>query len=739
MPNIRSTAQASCKVIENHLCLALLTLFCAAVPAFGQTAVCPAVAHALTPADQAYSDGSYAQAEQLYVQALAGNPKDIAAGAALVRTLLHEDKVSEAGERVQALLAVDPHSAAALTAKAQLEFRQGEPWLALQSLDAAEAADPCYALAHLIRSRVFRIDSMYGSERAELDRAYAIDPKDPDILNAWNSVVRPAQEVEGIHDSLDSMKDLDAATRQKAATSMNSMLPLLSEQSQTCKVEPAAGSAALPLLPSKEDGKHIDGFRIEVQLPKSTAKLIVDTAASGLYISRALADANELKQGDGDPPRTARVDDVRIGPLEFHDCLVGVSDTTFPGKGDGFIGTDVFASYLVRIDSRDEKMTLSRLPSIAGILPGDRPRLPELTGFTPVYHRRQYLLVPVTLNNRSRQLFVLDTGMQLSTMTPETAHAVSNMKVNFTNTMQTASGPPAQVYRDSFDFQFGNMALNHRNRIVEFDPAAIDHNAGFDVGGLLGFDMLGAMMLELDYRDGLVRFEIPGAESAPVSSKELAASGAPSPAGVAPVAQLADNTCARENVDRPINTTVEATVQFTVDSAHLKPGKEFWVKTLSPYTLPGCLLQQGAIVYGTVIAASSRKNSGTPELAVAFDRGDCRGHSKQPMVFRLIGIVAPPTQSAHLHEMLPTEVAGGARQISNTVASTDGYDAKEIQALAPAIVHPGVVVGMPGVTLEPDGGPQCSARITTTGRSVELGGGVELILEPYGKGASPQP
>jgi hypothetical protein len=35
---------------------------------------------------------------------------------------------------------------------------------------------------------------------------------------------------------------------------------------------------------------------------------------------------------------------------------------------------------------------------------------------------------------------------------------------------------------------------------------------------------------------------------------------------------------------------------------------------------------------------------------------------------------------------------------------------------------------MPDVKLEPEGGPECSAKITSTNRSVTLGTGSELIL-----------
>ena len=89
--------------------------------------------------------------------------------------------------------------------------------------------------------------------------------------------------------------------------------------------------------------------------------------------------------------------------------------------------------------------------------------------------------MPVLLDNRSRKLFVLDSGIRLSTMTSDAAHSVSKTKLNFTNPLQTVSGSTIQIYRDSFDFQFASLSLNHQGHILEFDPSAIDQNAGFEV------------------------------------------------------------------------------------------------------------------------------------------------------------------------------------------------------------------------------------------------------------------
>ena len=689
-----------------------------------QTAMCPAApAQTSTSAVIAYSEGRYADAEQEYTQSLVQQPRDALIVAALVHTLLHEGKIVQASDRATAALAEDPQSAPILTAQAEVQLRQGQPWLALQTLDAAAFADRCYARVHLIRSRVLRLDSMYESERTEIQSAYEIDPEDPDILYAWRRVVSPAHEIEGIHQALPTMKDMDAETRQKAEASMNSLLPLLSENSQTCKIQPAGQSATLHLIGTMEDGKHLVGYQLDVQLPRTNARLVVDTATSGIFITKAVAEANGLQEGANDPPGTVHVDSVHIGPLEFHDCIVGVSNAPFAGKADGMIGTDIFASYLVTIDARHASLTLDPLPPLTGILPGDRATPPELADYTPVYHRRQYLLVPVLLNNKARKLFVLDTGMRFSTMTSETAHAISSTKTNFTNSLQTAFGPTAQVYRDNFDFQFAKLSLTGQSHVLQWDMSAIDHNTGFDVAGMLGFDMLHSLTLHLDYRDGLVKFEPTTNEASPALAKgTMTASAAPANETNAPMCQQF------ENRDWPVDSTIEARVTELMDSSHLKPGKEVFVKVLYGLTYPGCVLTQDAILYGHVTAAASSKNPNSSELGLVFDHADCEGRQKQQLPLRLIGLVAPRDQSNMLHDALPTQVAGGVRQISDPASGSTGRDDDLSPGGPPHTVHPGIVVRMPKVKLEPEGGPGCSARISSSDRSVQLAPGAEVIL-----------
>jgi len=687
----------------------------------GEQSNCPAVAaHELTPAETAYAAGHYSKAEDLYGQAITQHPDDVQLSAALVRTLLHEGDVEQAEAKVDHIRGAQPNSAYVLTAQAEVQIRQGLPWAAIETLDKAAKTDPCLARVHLLRSRVLRLQSMYASERAEIQKAYDIDPTDPDIRHSYLSVVHPAQEIDGIEKSLKSDTGLDTDTRAKAQTSIDDMMSLVREDSQTCKVMPTEQSATLPLQRSYQDPKHVDGYRLEVQFSQTKVRLQVDTAASGMYISQVLADQNGFEHNSNDPAGTVRADNVKIGPLEFKNCLLGVSDTPFPGKSDGFIGTDLFSSYLITLDHPKSELRLAPLPPTESILPGDRPAAAELRDFTPVYHRRQFLLVPVMLNSKMQRLFILDTGIRLSTMRPEVAHAISTTKVNFTNSVETVSGGKLQIYRDTFQFQYANLPLQHQAGILEFDPTAMDHNAGFQVAGMLGFDLLHSTVLHLDYRDGLVKLELP--ESGPGGKDGVKTASGRTTSAEEAQCQTGDTR------DRPTDSVIETKVTGLLDSAHLKPGKQVYVKLANKWVDPECTLERDALLYGHVVSAGAAQNGA--ELSLIFDEGDCEGHAKKKIALRLVSVIAPPDQYVGLHSVMPSEVAGGGRDISVTAQGLGSFmeDINLNPSGPPHTVHPGFVAGIPKLKLEPAGGAACSDRLTTSDHSLRLGVGAELLF-----------
>ena len=201
-----------------------------------------------------------------------------------------------------------------------------------------------------------------------------------------------------------------------------------------------------------------------------------------------------------------------------------------------------------------------------------------------------------------------------------------------------------------------------------------------------------------------------------------ALSQSPAPATSAQAPAAARPTCApMANIAIPSRAAILAKVT-SLDSAHLKPGKDVWFKLARPFNYPGCALDADSVVYARVVSVSPS------EISLAFDRADCNHHDQQPLKLRIIAIVGPPSESHHLHEDMPTEVSGGVRQIGQAVFGTDEYDEDLNPGGPPHTIHPGIVVGIKNLKLQPTAGPECSDKITTDGNRIQLASGSELIL-----------
>src|SRR5208337_3835072 len=97
--------------------------------------------------------------------------------------------------------------------------------------------------------------------------------------------------------------------------------------------------------------------------------------------------------------------------------------------------------------------------------------------------------------------------------------SLSKMTVNFTNTEQTAQGAKVQFYREIFDMQLPSLPQIHQGHILELDSSVMNRNAGFEIAGMLGLDVLQPLTLHLDYRDGLVKFDSTEAGVSPMFGK----------------------------------------------------------------------------------------------------------------------------------------------------------------------------------------------------------------------------
>jgi hypothetical protein len=179
----------------------------------------------------------------------------------------------------------------------------------------------------------------------------------------------------------------------------------------------------------------------------------------------------------------------------------------------------------------------------------------------------------------------------------------------------------------------------------------------------------------------------------------------------------------------PFNATIQAKVMGTLDSAHLKVGKEIWVIVTNNVAFPGCAVKEGSALYGHIKAIGPGKDANSSEMSLAFDHVDCEGHSKQEMRLWLIGIEAPAERMTRMHEEVPLEMKAGAKRNIRDAAKGMNFDDDVLNPGGkPKTVLPGVVVELPKIKLEVTGGPGCSARITSTDNSVLVPRNSVLIL-----------
>jgi len=169
-------------------------------------------------------------------------------------------------------------------------------------------------------------------------------------------------------------------------------------------------------------------------------------------------------------------------------------------------------------------------------------------------------------------------------------------------------------------------------------------------------------------------------------------------------------------------------VTGVLDSGHLKVGKEIWVKVESGMSLPGCRLNVDSALYGHITAAVSQKNPNSSDLSLVFDHADCEGQKKKEVSLRLIALVVPPDVQENMLDDAPIIMNGTSRSAAITGLVASFHDVNLNPGGSSQFVHPGIVVGMSKVKLEIAGGPGCSARFSSTNRSIVLAPGAELLL-----------
>jgi tetratricopeptide (TPR) repeat protein len=511
---------------------------------------------ALAMADRLLASGKPAEAQAKYQAIVNVDPDSVPAQVGVVRALFIQQKLDEAQSAIDTALALHPNSPDLILTLGDLQFAQGKIGDSEHSFIKAENLNPKDAAPYLGLARVYRAASLYRRAYDNMKRAHELAPNDVPVQLSWFNSLAPPARIPSLESYL-AKPNLDPGTAKALQQYLAFLKKSASQPMHPCKLISKVAKTDTKLYALPRSGTDLGASGLVVKVNDQELHLALDTGASGVLLGGAAAGKLGLQRlgyqsivgmgGAGEQGGYRAVADrIRVGDLEFQDCVVRVAEASNPVTGqDGLIGADVFSSYLIDIDIPGAKLRLSPLPkrpnapetpAALATVAADNPEVendapgvanaaatnpdaiemlympkdayvsPDMANWTKVFRFRSQLLVPTRVDNTGPMLFLIDTGSYANVLSTETARELTAVRSDPSVTVRGLSGSVGQIYRaDKATLQFGRYVQDNQD-VVTFDLSSISRQTGTHVAGILGFNMLRILQTRIDYRDGLVDF-----------------------------------------------------------------------------------------------------------------------------------------------------------------------------------------------------------------------------------------
>lgn len=485
-------------------------------------------AHILSDALSLYRTGKLDAAIGKYELMLRANPASPEAHAGLARIYLRQGNVNLAAETVRRGLALSS-SADLRVALGEIYFRQGKISEAEQEWRNVANSGLADGRAYLGLARVRNALSLYGQGKTMIDKAREIDPIDPDIELSWNMTLPILERIRRLSSYLNSADSAAASDREVSEQYLDYLEMLDRSPQGNCRPVKPVAKTETPLLRLNFDAEHLRGYGLSVKVNGRKATLMLDTGANGILINRKLAEkagiakvADSRIGGVGDGEKSdgyvGVANAIEVGDLQFENCPVRVLEKRSVLEDEGLIGADFFEQFLVNLDFPHEKLRLSGLParpnensitgSAANPVFSDAYIAEEMRSYIKVYRFGHYLLVPTKVGSIPAKLFLLDTGGLGSEITPAAAREVTKLHEDSERAVVGIGGSVKEVYTaEKAILEFGHLRQENQD-LIAFDLSSASQSVGTEISGTLGFATLRPLNIKIDYRDGLVDFEL---------------------------------------------------------------------------------------------------------------------------------------------------------------------------------------------------------------------------------------
>jgi hypothetical protein len=130
-----------------------------------------------------------------------------------------------------------------------------------------------------------------------------------------------------------------------------------------------------------------------------------------------------------------------------------------------------------------------------------------MKSFTRVYRIGHDLLIPTKLNGTPPRLFLVDSGSFDNTISTQAATEVTKLHLDSDVTVTGLSGKVNKVFTaNDVIVDFAHFR-QERHDLIAIDESSISDDAGVEISGTLGFQMLQILEIKIDYRDGLIDFK----------------------------------------------------------------------------------------------------------------------------------------------------------------------------------------------------------------------------------------
>lgn len=515
----------------------------------------------LAAADQLFRTGKFADAESRYQAILEKDPKLVPAQVGLLRSMLRQQKIDDLLDIANNMLE-KTNSAALLAVKGDIQFRRGEMSDAEISYFNAKKADSKEVHSYLGLARLYSSYSLYRKAYDELQAAHSIAPDDIEVQQEWLRMLPRRERMVALESYLSGAHPDDEEETRWMQEYLDFLKATVDKPVHACRLVSEVEQTGTKLeVMYAADARRMRGLGLSLKINDQHARLLLDTGAGSILISRKIAEKAGLTRissghlaGIGDKGLqggySAVADHIQIGDLDFHDCVVRVSDANSVVEEDGLIGADVFSAYLVDIDFPGMRLKLSPLPkrpedavapkslnsegeeqanaerkeesvSEPGSgeqkqsapvsmtpqrLPKDAYIAPEMAKWTKVFRFGHTMLVPTFVNDSPVLLFELDTGMFANVLSLRAGQQViGKVSSNDSIRVRGVNGEVKKVYSARATLRFGHLQQPNM-QVVTLDLSSQSRLLGTELSGFLGFDMLKVLEVKLDYRDGLVDF-----------------------------------------------------------------------------------------------------------------------------------------------------------------------------------------------------------------------------------------